>query len=210
MKNTTVLISGASIAGPALAYWLVRYGCSVTIVERAEGRMRPGGQAVDVRGPALEVIERMGIADAVRARSTRMRGMTMVDESGAELYSSTEHTFTGGDLANADIEIMRDDLALLLQEAAGDEVEYLTGDSIASLAEDADGVHVTFEKAAPLDSTSSSARTACIRRCVRWRSDRSGTTSRTSAPTSPCTPRRTSSASTTGRCSARRARSAAG
>lgn len=149
MKNTTVLISGASIAGPALACWLVRYGYSVTIVERAAGRMRPGGQAVDVRGPALEVIERMGIADAVRARSTGMRGMTMVDETGAELYSSTEHTFTGGDLASADVEIMRDDLALLLQEAAGDEVEYLTGDSIASLTEDADGVHVTFEKAAP-------------------------------------------------------------
>ncbi|MFI6236800.1 hypothetical protein ACIBD9_24850 [Micromonospora sp. NPDC050784] len=34
MKNTSVLISGTSIAGPALAYWLHRYGFRVTIVEK--------------------------------------------------------------------------------------------------------------------------------------------------------------------------------
>ena len=52
MKN--VLISGASIGGPALAFWLRRYGFNVTVVERFRG-LRPGGQAVDVRGPALDV-----------------------------------------------------------------------------------------------------------------------------------------------------------
>ncbi|MEU6265535.1 FAD-dependent monooxygenase [Saccharopolyspora shandongensis] len=64
--------SGASIAGPALAYWLRRKGFSVTVVERAPGQ-REGGQAVDIRGVALEVMDRMGLGDRMRAARTRMR-----------------------------------------------------------------------------------------------------------------------------------------
>ena len=61
MRNQTVLISGASIAGPALAYWLDRYGFRVTVVEKAPG-LRPGGQAVDFKGRTHRtVLERMGV-----------------------------------------------------------------------------------------------------------------------------------------------------
>ncbi|MES9537408.1 FAD-dependent monooxygenase [Actinomadura sp. NPDC000600] len=120
MKN--VLISGASIAGPALAYWLRRYGFGVTVVEVAPGP-RPGGQAVDVRGPALEVAERMGVLDRIRERRVEMRGMSMVDGDGEELYRSEEHTITGGDLGSPDVEILRDDLSRILVDAAGDGVE---------------------------------------------------------------------------------------
>ncbi|GIG61543.1 hypothetical protein Lfu02_59150 [Longispora fulva] len=147
-RNTSVLISGASVGGPALAYWLTRYGFSVTIVERAPA-LRPGGQAIDVRGPALEVAERMGLLADLRAHSTAMRGMTMVDGDGNEIYRSEERTLTGGELASPDVEIMRDDLARLLCDAAGEEVEYLFDDSIAALDEDGAGVHVTFEKTPP-------------------------------------------------------------
>src|SRR5690349_9438457 len=56
----TVLISGGGIAGPVLAHWLHRHGFRATVVERAPGP-RPGGQAVDVRGVALDVVERMGL-----------------------------------------------------------------------------------------------------------------------------------------------------
>ncbi|WP_412538917.1 FAD-dependent monooxygenase [Longispora sp. K20-0274] len=145
-RNTTVLISGASVGGPALAYWLTRYGFTVTLVERAPG-LRAGGQAIDVRGPALEVADRMGLLADLRAHSTAMRGMTMVDGDGNELYRSEEHTLTGGDLASPDVEIMRDDLARLLCDAAGTGVEYLFDDSITAVAQDDTGVHVTFEKA---------------------------------------------------------------
>ncbi|MDT7651436.1 MAG: hypothetical protein QOI36_2842, partial [Pseudonocardiales bacterium] len=61
MKNATVLISGASVAGPALAYWLGRCGFAPTLVEIAP-RLRDGGYAVDFRGPTnLAVLERMGV-----------------------------------------------------------------------------------------------------------------------------------------------------
>lgn len=142
MKN--VLISGASIGGPALAYWLRRYGFGVTVVEVSPGP-RAGGQAVDVRGPALDVAERMGVLDRIREQRVEMRGMSMVDGDGNELYRSEEYTVTGGDLSSADVEILRDDLSRILADAAGDGVEYLYGDSIAGLEQGDDGVRVIFQ-----------------------------------------------------------------
>lgn len=143
MRNSNVLISGASIAGPALAYWLDRYGFAVTVVERAPA-MRPGGQAIDVRGPALDVAGRMGILDAVRGLSTDLRGMSVVGQDGEELFRTTERTASGGDLASPDVEILRDDLAELIAGAGGDRIEYLFDDSIAGLEQDGDGVRVIF------------------------------------------------------------------
>ncbi|MGO4431281.1 FAD-dependent oxidoreductase, partial [Streptomyces sp. MCAF7] len=59
--NRNVLISGASIAGPALAYWLGRHGFNPTVVELAPA-LRGGGRAVDFRGDThLTVLERMGL-----------------------------------------------------------------------------------------------------------------------------------------------------
>lgn len=147
-KDFRLLVSGASIAGLSTAYWLARHGFQVTVVERAP-HLRPGGQALDVRGPALEVAERMGILAAIRDRSTKLTGMSQVDSSGKETFRSTERTITGGRLDSPDVEIMRDDLCQVLYEAVGDRVEYLFDDAIASLAGDATGVDVTFDKTAP-------------------------------------------------------------
>lgn len=55
-----VLVSGASIAGPVLAYWLSRRGFDVTVVERAAALRKTGGHAVDLFRPAMEISERMG------------------------------------------------------------------------------------------------------------------------------------------------------
>ena len=81
MSGIRVLVAGASIAGPALAHWLHRQGAEVTVVERAPG-LRPGGQAVDARGVAKEVIRRMGLDAAVRAACTDTAGAYTVDVDG--------------------------------------------------------------------------------------------------------------------------------
>ena len=79
MKNLNVLISGASIAGPALAHWLTRYGCAVTVVERAP-ELRRGGQAVDFKGAThRKVLARMGILGEVLERQTGGQDQTIVD-----------------------------------------------------------------------------------------------------------------------------------
>ncbi|OSC38690.1 FAD-binding protein [Mycobacterium decipiens] len=143
---TTVLVSGASIAGTAAAYWLGRQGYSVTVVERHPG-LRPGGQAIDVRGPALTVLDRMGLLAAAEDRKTRIRGASFVDRDGNELFRDTESTPTGGRIDNPDIELLRDDLVELLYGASEPTTEYLFDDSIAALDDDGDSVGVTFDRA---------------------------------------------------------------
>jgi 2-polyprenyl-6-methoxyphenol hydroxylase-like FAD-dependent oxidoreductase len=146
MRNTSVLISGGSIAGPTLAYWLHRHGFRPTVVERAPG-LRPGGQAIDIRGTALEVADRMGILAKARQSATRLAGMSFVDADGTEVMRSTEETLTGGVIDNPDVEIMRDDLTGLLYQLTEDHVDYLFNDTITALDQDEDGVSVTFENA---------------------------------------------------------------
>ncbi len=136
------------MAGLALAYWLQRAGLQPTVVERAPG-LRRGGQAIDIRGAALHVVERMGLLDEIRAATTDMRGMSFVDSRGAELTRSTEATLTGGLIDNDDVEIMRDDLTTLLFDAGRSGVEYLFGDVITSLAQGDDAVEVEFQHARP-------------------------------------------------------------
>ncbi|MFD8022346.1 FAD-dependent monooxygenase, partial [Streptomyces lavendulae] len=140
--NKSVLISGGSVAGPALAYWLHRHGFTPTVVERAP-QLRDGGYAVDFRGEALDVLDRMGLLDAVRALDTEMGDAAMVDAEGRRYATLPAAVFAG------DLEVLKGDLTRLLYEATREDVEYVFGDSIASLRQDADGVSVTFERGAP-------------------------------------------------------------
>jgi 2-polyprenyl-6-methoxyphenol hydroxylase-like FAD-dependent oxidoreductase len=133
-----VLISGASIAGPALAYWLDRYGYDTTVVEIAPA-LRTGGNAVDFRGPLhMRVLREMGVLEPLRAVQTGGTAMRFVDESGARLME-----WPAG-LAGGDLEVRRGDLARILCEAGTEHTEYLFGDSIAAMTETPDGVDVTF------------------------------------------------------------------
>ncbi|MFI7153970.1 FAD-dependent monooxygenase [Nonomuraea sp. NPDC050022] len=140
---TNILISGASIAGTATAYWLRRHGFTPTVVERAPS-IREGGYKVDIRGVALDVVERMGLLDAVRARSTDMRIATHYDGKGRRIAEMDADLFGGRE--GADAEIMRGDLNELLYDLTRDDVEYIFDDSITGIAEDGT---VTFERSAP-------------------------------------------------------------
>ncbi|MEV0647581.1 FAD-dependent monooxygenase [Phytomonospora sp. NPDC050363] len=133
-----VLISGGGIAGLTLAHWLARHGLQPTIVERAPG-IRPGGNGVDVRDQATEVLDRMGLMPRVRAAATDVTGMRFVD--------TEDRTLARLDIAGSEVEIMRGDLSALLHEADRDDVEYLFGDSITAIDQDTTGATVAFEHA---------------------------------------------------------------
>ncbi len=137
-----VLISGASVAGPALAYWLNRHGMRVTVVERAPA-VRPGGLAVDFRGTAMRVLDRMGILDELRAHATRMGDATVVDEDGTPIATMPGEIFSG------DLEVLKSDLTRVLYDLTKNDVEYVFSDSITALTQDADGVRVEFEHGTP-------------------------------------------------------------
>ncbi|GAA0316631.1 FAD-dependent monooxygenase [Streptomyces polychromogenes] len=149
MANQEILISGAGIAGPALAYWLRRAGFAVTVVERAP-QPRPGGQTVDLRGAGRTVIERMDLMGRARELSVDQRGLALVDSSGRTTARVPADAF-GGEGIVSEIEILRGDLARLLYEATLPDTEYLFDDTVTGIAQAAggDGVTVTFEKAAP-------------------------------------------------------------
>src|SRR3982750_1550923 len=134
MSSTKILVSGASTAGPALAHWLHRRGAEVSVVERAP-ELRPGGQAVDARGVAREVIRRMGLDAAVRAACTETAGAYTVDVDGnvLETFRADDE---GGDGYISEIEILRGDLSRVLHEDTRDGVEYIFGDRIAELTQD--------------------------------------------------------------------------
>lgn len=143
-----ILISGAGIAGPALAIMLRRGGHDVTVVERAAGP-HPGGQAVDLRGAGRTVVERMGLMPAARAVTLDQHGLEWVDARGRTRARMPVDAF-GGEGIISEIEILRGDLVRVFHDASVDAgVRYAFADSVSALHQDADGVDVEFAAGAP-------------------------------------------------------------
>jgi 2-polyprenyl-6-methoxyphenol hydroxylase-like FAD-dependent oxidoreductase len=148
-QGTKILISGGSIAGPTIAWWLNKYDFETTIVERWH-ELRPGGQNIDVRGVGVslplshprkqlmgqrDIITKMGLFDAVKARNTTEAGFQLVNASGRALVSIPA-------MANgptAELEILRGDFAGVLYEATKEGTRYLFGDSISGIDDEVNG-----------------------------------------------------------------------
>jgi 2-polyprenyl-6-methoxyphenol hydroxylase-like FAD-dependent oxidoreductase len=142
MNQKKILISGASIAGPTLAFWLNRFGFATTIVERAES-LRLGGQNIDIRGAAQKIAQLMGIEEEIRAADTGELGVRFVDKN-----DNTKAELPKGesDIGTSELEILRGDLAQILYNHTKADVEYVFGNQIVGLNEFEEGVKVTFQK----------------------------------------------------------------
>ncbi|WP_181106472.1 hypothetical protein [Xanthomonas arboricola] len=136
-----ILISGASVAGTTAAWWLDAYG--VKVVERAPA-FRDGGQNLDVRGNARELLRRMGLEARAFERSTKELGADWASEDNRVIarFKADESDTDSG--PTADLEIRRGDLARILYDATHERVPDRVGDSICDLAQDHDGVDITF------------------------------------------------------------------
>jgi 2-polyprenyl-6-methoxyphenol hydroxylase-like FAD-dependent oxidoreductase len=144
--SNTVLISGASIAGPALAYWLHRYGFAVTVVEKAR-TPRTGGYPIDLRGTAIEVAARMGVLPRLREAHIDTRRITFLDADGSRVASVAPHAVAGS-VEGRDLEVARGDLAAILYSTVRDDVEFLFDDAIGALDQTDHGVDITFRSGA--------------------------------------------------------------
>ena len=138
-----VLVSGASIAGPVLAYWLTRHGFDVTVVERAPTLRKTGGHAVDLFRPAMEISANMGVLPQIEALATGTNRMTLHRE-GRTRPIAIDLTKIYAATSDRHVEIMRDDLSEIYYAAGRDDAEYLFGDSITAIDHDGE---VTFEHA---------------------------------------------------------------
>ncbi|MDL5159551.1 FAD-dependent monooxygenase [Actinomycetospora termitidis] len=143
MSAPKVLVSGASIAGPAAASWLAAAGWDVTVVERFD-HLRDEGQNVDVRGAGREVLRRMGLEDAVRGHHTSETGLSFVDEDGRAYATFPAGVGDSDGAPTAELEILRGELARVLYDHSAGSAEYRFGDRIAALHDDGSGVDVEF------------------------------------------------------------------
>jgi 2-polyprenyl-6-methoxyphenol hydroxylase-like FAD-dependent oxidoreductase len=139
----SVLISGAGIAGPMLAYWLKVAGFEPTIVERAS-TLRRGGYVIDFWGLGYDLAERMGLLGEINRIGYHVREMRIVNDQGrpvADFGTKVFSELTGGRY----VTLQRSELARLLFKKSNGQVESIFGDSVVSLEEQADCVRVQFE-----------------------------------------------------------------
>ncbi|KAG8159456.1 hypothetical protein KVR01_011117 [Diaporthe batatas] len=144
MTQLKVLIVGGGITGPALAHWLSKLDCDITIVERAPD-LRASGQQIDLRGEGVTVMRMMGIESAVRAKVVQEDGSEFVDKNGRRLaYFGANKTGQGKQSLTSEFEIMRGDLVRILYDLTKDKSTYIFGNSVEEIEQTGDGVHVKF------------------------------------------------------------------
>ena len=145
MNSKTVLISGAGIAGPTLAFWLRAAGLQPTLVEHAP-TLRSSGFVIDFWGLGYEIAERMGLATEIGRIGYHMRELRIVDSRGervAGFGTSVFRELTGLRF----VTVGRSDLSRLLFEKIKGTTEVLFGDEIVGLKEEASAVRVQFKHA---------------------------------------------------------------
>src|SRR5215217_6924475 len=113
LKNKNILISGASIAGPALAYWLRYYGFTVTVIEQWP-EFRGGGYKVDTRGKCVEVLKKMGLYEEVQKKNVHTKTAVFVNAEG--VITSEMPANELGMREPDDVELLRGDLSKILYE----------------------------------------------------------------------------------------------
>ena len=143
-----VLIVGAGIAGPTLAYWLLRAGHQVTLVERAP-ELRRGGYLIDFWGAGFDVAERMGIVPELRTRGYRSPRRERSTATVAGSRRSTHRRSSGSN--ERYLSIARTDLAAAIYDALDGAAELILDDTVRALDDDGDRVRVTFEGGASRD-----------------------------------------------------------
>jgi 2-polyprenyl-6-methoxyphenol hydroxylase-like FAD-dependent oxidoreductase len=138
-----VLISGAGIAGPTLAFWLEKYGMVPTLVESAPA-LRTSGYVIDFWGLGYDIAEKMGLLPDIVSIGYHMQELRIVDDCGRRLSGFGVQVFrelTGGRY----VTLGRSDLSKLIYDRINRSCEIIFGDSITSLRQAHGEVHVEFE-----------------------------------------------------------------
>ncbi len=145
-----VLIVGAGIAGPTLAYWLLKAGYEPTLVERAPA-LRRGGYLIDFWGAGFDVADKMGIVPALMAKGYRIGELRQVHDDGSAMASFDPDTLLVTGTGDRYVSIARADLAAVIYGALDGRVETMFGDSVRALDDDGARVRVTFESGGTRD-----------------------------------------------------------
>ncbi|WP_159467461.1 FAD-dependent monooxygenase [Dyadobacter sp. 3J3] len=147
IKQQTVLVSGASIAGLSTAYWMTKIGYKVSVVEMAT-EPRVNGGAIDIKGTTIYIVKRMGIFEQLKANRLNVE---RVEFKNAE--DITEGSISlineGAELSDVEIEIERDKFVTIMFDELKNNVEFIFNDRITNLNETKDDIKVTFKNGKP-------------------------------------------------------------
>jgi 2-polyprenyl-6-methoxyphenol hydroxylase-like FAD-dependent oxidoreductase len=132
-----VVISGAGIAGLALAHWLERVGASALIVERAPC-FQALGHYISLKGNGVEMLRRMGLLEACRERSAPLDETRMYDRRGRLLR--TEGSAALNQMLGGYLLLRRADLQAALHELVRERAEIRFGVEITAARLDERGV----------------------------------------------------------------------
>lgn len=149
MPQLKVLISGGGIAGPSLAFWLLKLtNATITIIERAPAP-RTSGQAVDIRSDGVQVIRKMGLEAIIKSKHTTEEGLSFVDAHGKEFAAFPSTGDTEKQSLTSEFEILRGDLAEILFDATKNNVEYVFDEYLIGLETTGQKVRATFSNHLP-------------------------------------------------------------
>jgi 2-polyprenyl-6-methoxyphenol hydroxylase-like FAD-dependent oxidoreductase len=139
-----VLIVGAGVAGPTLAYWLAEHGFRPTLLERAPA-FRAGGYIIDFWGAGFDVAERMGLEPEIRRRGYRVKEVRLVGGSGATIGGFSAEVFerfAGGRY----VSLPRGELARAIYDRLDERTERIFGDELLAIEHTPEDVRVTLRK----------------------------------------------------------------
>lgn len=142
-----IAINGAGIAGPTLAYWLQKSGHEVLLIEDAP-QLRSGGYVIDFWGIGYDIAEKMGLIPRIRELGYQVKEVRFVDRHGRKHGGFATDVFvrmTNGRFTS----LRRSDLAATIYQALAGKIETIFGDSVAGIAEEGNGVRVSFDHTAP-------------------------------------------------------------
>lgn len=139
-----VLISGAGIAGPTLAYWLAKHGFKPTIVESSP-QLRTGGYMIDFWGAGFDIADRMGLMDEITRKGYKIRELRVVNQNGKRIAGFPVDAFSRI-LDGRFVSLPRSELAAAIVGKMEDRVEMIFGDSIDRIEETESGVQVKFKR----------------------------------------------------------------
>jgi 2-polyprenyl-6-methoxyphenol hydroxylase-like FAD-dependent oxidoreductase len=144
-----VLISGAGIAGPTLAYWLAHYGLDPTIVE-VSPKLRTGGYIIDFWGAGFDIADRMGLLPEITRVGYRVREVRVVNRSGKRVAGFPVEAFSRITQGRY-ISLPRGELATSIFGTIGGKIETILDDSVSRIEQSEKGVHVAFQRSGTRD-----------------------------------------------------------
>lgn len=141
-NHIKILVIGAGIAGPAVCYWLKRFGFAPVLSEKSAA-IRKGGQPLDIRGVATDLTRNMGIYDQICDVRTGIAYGRFVDTNGNVLHE--EHGEKFGFRQDDEVEILRGDLVQILMNMITPDVPCRFNESIQNMQQTSDKVIVHFK-----------------------------------------------------------------